>query len=335
MKTRRQLLVALGAGLLAVPLSALAQPKGKVWRVGVLATRNRPEKPQDWETFEKGWAQFPRRLKELGYVEGTSLVIEWRYAAGDYSRLPGLAAELVGLGLDALVTDGSPGISAAQGATKTIPIVFYGGTDLVASGFVKSLARPGGNTTGVSLLLPDSVGKQLELLNAMVPKLSRLAILTNSSTVSHPTLLALFRKAAEASGIQIVAVAARTSKEIESAVAEAARERAGALLWVVDTFLLQNQRLIAELALRHRLPSMSGTTDYPACGGLMSYGPDRSALMRRLADYVDKVFKGASPGELPVEQPMKLDLIINRTTARTLGLEIPAELLVLAEKVIE
>ena len=330
MKSRRQLLVGLGAALL-LPRSAFAQKPGRVWRVGVMVTTRRPET----QVWERGYGQFPIRLKELGYVEGSNLVIEWRFADGDYTRLPELAAGLASLPVDVLVTDGTPGIRAAQGASKTIPIVFKGGADLVASGFVKSLAHPGGNTTGVSLLLSDSIGKQLELLAAIVPKLTRLAVLTNPSNPAHASLLKTFRETAAASRMQVIHVEARTPKEIGEALSRATLGGAEALIWTVDSFFIQQQAQIADLATKHRLPSMCGVQRYPEVGGLMAFGPDQVALNRRVADYVDKILKGANPGDLPVEQPKKLDLVINRTTAKALGLEIPADLLVQADKVIE
>jgi len=330
-KTRRQLLIGLGSGLLALPLAALAQKPGKVWRIGVLASRRGP----GYSEWERYYVLVQRRLQELGYVEGKNVAFEWRFAAGDYARLPGFAEELVRLNVDIIVTDGSQGIRAAQGATKTIPIVFNGGADLVASGFVKSLARPGGNTTGVSLLLSDTTGKQLEILSRMVPKLSRLAILTNPANQVHVALLKGFRDAAATFGIEVLHFEARTPKEIEDAFPSVVRARAGALIWVVDSFLVQQQSRIAELAAKHRLPSMCGVIEYTEDGGLMGYGPDRRALWRRVAEYVDKILRGASPGEIPVEQPAKLDLAINRRVAKALGLEIPAELLVLADRVIE
>lgn len=330
MKTRRELLVGLGA-ILAAPGSAFAQKPGKVWRVGVAASRRGPGSAE-WDMF---YSQVPRRLRELGWVEGTDLVFEWRFAGGDYARLPELAAELVKANVDLIVTDGSQGIRATQAATKTIPIVFNGGSDLVASGFVKSLSRPGGNTTGVSLLLSDTAGKQVELVLKMVPKISRLAVLTNPGNPAHASLLTGFRNAVGASGPEVVHLDARSPKEIEEAGAQAVREKAGALLWTVDSFFIQQQRQIAQLAAMHRLPSMSGVAEYPEVGGLMGYGPDRRALWRRVAEYVDRILKGSNPGDLPVEQPSKLDLVLNRTTARALGLAIPPELLVQADRIID
>ena len=330
MRTRRSFLLVLGAGVLA-PSRSFSQAAGKVWRIGVLGSRRRPDSIE----ADKVHGQIPRRLRELGYVEGKNLVIEWRFAAGDYERLPALAAELATLPVDVLVTHGTQGIRAAQGATKTIPIVFTGGADLVASGFVTSLAHPGGNTTGITLLLSDTIGKQLELLHRMVPRLSRTAVLFNPSNDAHPSLVQGFRAAAEASGAQIVPVGARTPQEIADAFALAVSEKADALIVVVDSFLIVQHRRIVELAAKHRLPSMTGTLEYPEVGGLMAYGPSTQELWRRVGDYVDRILKGANPGDIPVEQPTKLELVINRKTAKALGLTIPPELMLLADRVIE
>lgn len=331
MKTRREILLALGGGLAAAPLGALAQKRGPVWRIGILASRRGPGS-FEWENF---YNQVPRRLSELGYVEGKDLVFEWRYAAGDYTRLPGFAAEFAKLNVDLIVTDGSQGIRAAQGATKMIPIVFVGGSDVVASGFVKSLSRPGGNTTGVSLLLNDSIGKQVEILTHIVPKLSRLAILENPFNKDvTPQLRRLIQNATAPFRIEVLAVEAQNPQEIEDAFSRAVRERADALLWFVGSFLQQQQSQIAELAAKHRLPAITGVIEYAEVGGLMGYGPDRRALWRRVADYVDKILKGAKPAELPVQQPTKFELVLNLKTAKALGLAIPQALLLRADEVI-
>jgi putative ABC transport system substrate-binding protein len=332
MRTRRELLHSLGGlGLLGATRRLLAETKGKPWRIGVLGSRRRPD---SLET-DVVYGQIPRRLKELGYVEGKDVVFEWRFAAGDYERLPALAAELVKLPVDLLVTHGTPGIRAAQAATRTIPIVFSGGADLVASGFVKSLARPGGNTTGITLLLSDTTGKQLELLSHVTQKPRRLAVIFNPSNDAHPALVETFKKAAEASKGLLIPVAARNPKEVDDGFAMAVRERANAIIVIVDSFLVTQHRRIAELAVSHRLPSMSGSVEFGDAGGLMAYGPSTQEIWRRVADYVDKVLRGANPGELPVEQPTRLELVLNRKAAKTIGVEFPHELLVQADRVIE
>ncbi|HTO86359.1 MAG TPA: ABC transporter substrate-binding protein [Thermoanaerobaculia bacterium] len=326
MKPQRRGIVFLCTALLA-PGGALGQKADRIWRVGCLMTRTRPE-PLD----SSPWGAVPATLAELGYVEGKNLVIEWRFGGGDYTRLPALADELTRMPVDVIVADGTPGTRAAQGATKTIPIVFVGGGDVVADGLVKSLAHPGGNTTGCSLLLSDTAAKQLELLTAWVPKLSSVAVLFN------PAMGSVLKGVVEASRlrrIRLLSFEAKTPAEIETALARAAAEKAEALVWLVDSFLFQQSRQIAELAAKYGLPSMSGYPEYADHGGLMGYGPNRRDLYRKAAGLVSKILKGANPADLPVEQPTRIDLFINVRTAKTLGLTIPPELLLQANKVIE
>ena len=331
MTTRRQLLLALGTAALVSPLGLLAQKQGRVWRIGVLASRRGP----GTDEWEKAYSLVPQRLRELGWVEGTNLAFDWRFAAGDYSLLPGFAAELVNLKVDLIVTEGSQGIRAAQGATRTIPIVFGGGTDLVANGFVKSLARPGGNTTGVTLFFDNIAGKLLELLSLAAPALGRTGVLVNPDSPPCFTQLRNYQAVAPRFKVELVPAEARTVAEIESAIARLAASKCKALIWTTDSLFIQQQRQIAELAARHRLPSVCLVTEYAEVGGLMGYGPDRRALWRRVAEHAGKILDGANPGEIPVEQARKLDLAINRKTARALGLDLPPELLLMADKVIE
>lgn len=331
MTSRRQFLLAAGTGLLAVRLGADAQPAGKVWRIGFLATIARPVSLES----DGGYGQVPRSLKELGYIEGKNLVCEWRFAEGRYELLPDLAAELIRLRVDAIVTDGTPGIRAAQAATTTIPIVFLGGADVVASGFVKSLSRPGGNTTGVSILLSDTLGKQLELLTAVVPGISKLAVLSNPDNDAHPALVRTLRDVALKSRIQVTSFLTRTPDEITNSIAAASEAGCQALIYIVDSFFTAQRFRIAEQSLRHRLPSMSGYPLYAESGGLLCYGPNRTEGFRTVARLLDKIFRGANPGDLPVEQPTKLELVVNRKTAKALGITIPPEVLLLADKVIE
>ncbi len=327
--TRRKLLIALGAGLLAAPLVSLAQQQGKVWRVGFLAARHVDSLDSDM------FSAFPRGMRELGYVEGKNLMIEWRSAEGKYERLPELAVKLVQLKVDVIVAAGAPAISAAQKATTTIPIVMGTSGDPVGTGFVKSLARPGGNITGLSDISSDLGAKLLDLLRSTVPRLSHVAVLTNPGNSSHATILMSIQAGARSAGAKILHLAARTSQEIENAFSIMVRENARALIATADPFFNVQTRQIAELAAKHRLPSISGFLPYVEAGGLMSYGPDFSDNFRRAAVYVDKIFKGAKPGDLPVEQPIKFELLINRKTAKMLGLTIPQSLLISADKVIE
>jgi len=322
------------AGLaLAISLSAAgaaAQTAGRPRRIGFLGSRARPE-PLESDPY----SEVPKTLRELGYVEGRDFVMEWRFAAGDYGRLPSLAQELAALPVDVIVADGTPGTRAAQAATKSIPILFVGGADVVGDGLVKSLSHPGGNTTGCSMLLADTAAKQFELLHTWVPKVRNVAVLYNPGNPAHEALLKRVIDAAEARQIHAVPLGARTPAEIEKAFPLAVEERSEALIWLTDSFLFQQARQTAELSIRNRLPSVSGYPEYAERGGLMGYGPNRRDLYRRLAGYVDQVLKGANPGDLPVQQPTTLDLYVNRKTARDLGLAIPPEVLVLANKVID
>ena len=330
MNNRRKLIIALGAGALAVSFGAFAQPQGKVWRVGFLAFRGRPD---SLETDPFGG--FTRGMREFGYIEGKNLEIEWRYAESKSERLPGLVAELLQLKVDVIVTVGTPTHRAAQKATTTIPIVMVNMVDPVGSGLVKSLARPGGNITGLSNLLNELAPKHLEMLLTMVPKLSRLAILLNPTNSSHATILKTVQAAAQKSGAKILPVEARTPQEIETAFTMMNKEKAGAVMVLADGLFIQQARQIAELAVKHRLPSIWANRDYVEAGGLMSYESNRAEQFRRTATYVDKILKGAKPGDLPVEQPMKFELVINGKTAKALGLKIPQSLLISADKVIE
>ena len=332
MNNRRKLVIALGAGALASPFGSFAQQQGKVWRVGILFPGSR-QSLQDAgrdQLFQQG-------MRELGYVEGKNLLLEWRFADGNATRLPALAAELVALKADALLTQANPATSALQAATTTIPIVFLGVGNPVSGGYVKSLAKPGGNITGLSNISAELGSKHLEMLLSMAPKVSRLAVLMSSSAgASNAMYLESIRAAAPKTGVTtILSFEVRNPQEIENAFARMAREKAGAAIVAPDNLFGQQARQIAELAMKHRLPSITVTGLYPAAGGLMSYGQNLSESWLRLAFYVDKIFKGAKPGELPVEQPTKYELIINGKTAKALGLKIPYPLLLQATKVIE
>jgi putative ABC transport system substrate-binding protein len=320
----------LAPALLAVPLVSLAQLKEKVWRVGVLGAGGRPVSA-DMEN----WGGLVQGLRELGYVEGTNLVIEWRFAEGAYDRVPVFAAELVHVPVDVIVADGSPATRAAQDATRTIPIVFPACADPVADGLVKSLAHPGGNTTGISLLLGDTLAKQMEMLVSIVSGLSLIAVLYNRSNPTSQMLLKRIQDEAARSKLRVLPVGARSEPEIESAFSMMTREHVGAFLWIRDPFFNSRPRQIANLALRHGLPSLGGSRTFPEAGGLMAYAQNGRESLHRAATYIDKIFRGANPGDLPVEQPTKLELVINRKTARALGLTIPPELLIQADKVIE
>jgi putative ABC transport system substrate-binding protein len=330
MNNRRKLLVALGASALIAPLGSFAQQQGKVWRVGFLSGRSRPPS-LDSDRF----GAFPQGMRELGYIEGKNLVIEWRFADGKFERLPAMAAELVQLKVDAIVADSTPTTHTAQKATNSIPIVMGSIGDPIGSGFVKSLSHPGGNITGLSNIASELSPKLLEMLHSMVPKLSRVAILVNPDNSSNTAGLKNVQAAVQRTGVTIRSLDARTPQEIENAFSQMAREKAGALIVMLDPFFNQQVRQIAELAAKNRLPAISGIREYVEAGILMSYGPSFADMYRRVATYVDKILKGAKPADLPVEQPTQFELFINRKTAKALGLTIPQELLLRADKVIE
>jgi putative ABC transport system substrate-binding protein len=330
MNNRRKLLIVLGTGALAAPFGSFAQQQGKVWRVGFLAMRS-PTASNPVNTY----GAFVQGMRELGYVEGKNLIIEWRFAEGQVERLPTLAAELVQLKVDVIVAAGVQPTSAAQKATTTIPIVMGNSIDPVGSGFVASLVRPGGNITGLSNLIGDIGPKHFEMLRSMVPKLSRVAILVNPTNSGHETILKTVQTAAQKSSIKILSVQARNPQEIESAFSTMTQDNAEAVIVANDLLFNQQRRQLAELAAKNRLPSVAAVWEYVEAGGLMSYGPSFVENYRRAATYVDKIFKGAKPGDLPVEQPTKFEMFINRKTAKALGLTIPQSLLISADKIIE
>jgi putative ABC transport system substrate-binding protein len=314
----------------AVPPVSFAQQQGKFWRVGFLTQRRRPD-----SVDSDFIGAFPRGMRELGYVKGKNLVIEWRFADGKFERLPDLAAELVRLKVDVIVSGSSQAISALRKATTTIPIVMATSGDPIGSGFVQNLARPGGNITGLSNLTSDIGSKQLELLLGIVPKLSRVAVLVNPVNPSLGTFVKNVQSAAQGGSVKVLPVEARTAQEIEEAFPTMTQANAKAVIVAVDSLFIQQYRKIAELAAKHRLPSSSTIREYVEAGGLMSYGPNLAEQFRRAATYVDKILKGAKPGDLPVEQITTFELFINGRTAKALGLTIPQSLLLRVDRVIE
>lgn len=326
---RRRLLRALGFWAIAMPFGSFAQQSGKVWRVGFLALR----RPVSLESDQFGG--FAQGMRELGYVEGKNVLIEWRFADGGSERLPVLAAQLIQFKVDVILAAGTQAISAAQKATTSIPIVMAGANDPVGSGFVASLAHPGGNITGLSLLLEDITPKQLEILLVMVPRLSRLAVLANPANASYATLQGNVEAVARKAGVEVLAVQARTPGEIENAFSTMAQKTTGAVIIASDALFTQQIRQIATLADKTRLPVIGPFRQYADAGALMSYGQNFTDHFRRAATYVDKIFKGAKPADLPVEQPTKFELVVNLKTARLLGLSVPHELLLRADQVIE
>jgi len=323
MNNRRKLLVAIGAGALAAPL-AFAQQPAKIPRVGYLVLR---------EAGLQG--KFQQGLRDLGYVEGRNIVVEYRSAGGKEERLPALAAELVGLKVDVLVAPDPPSYTAAIKATKTIPIVIRASGDPVAAGLVASLAHPGGNVTGVFTLYTELNGKRLELLKEAVPGTSRVMVLWNHWSAEAKSSLETVERAARTLGLQLVPVEVRGAGDFEAAFKTAARERANALLVLRAPLIVSNAALIAGLAAKARLPAMYDEAGYTEAGGLMSYGASLPELYRHTATYVDKILKGAKPADLPVEQPTKFEMVVNMKTAKALGIKIPNSILVRADRVIE
>jgi putative ABC transport system substrate-binding protein len=280
---------------------------------------------------------FRQHLRDLGYVEGHNLVIESRYAEGRLERLPDLVAELVQLKVEVIVAGGSPAIHAAQHATRTIPIVMAASGDPVGEGFVASLARPGGNITGLSWLWTELPGKRLEILKETVPQSARVAVLANPVAATYASDMHNLTVAARALGLHLHVVELRHPEEVDSAFAAMTREGADALIVVADALLLSPslRGRIADLAATSRLPAMYSWKFFVEAGGLMSYGPSLPDMWRRAATYVDKILKGAKPADLPVEQPMKFELIINLKAAKALGMTMPPSLLLLADEVIQ
>ena len=325
---RRAFMAVIAGSLLAAPLAAEAQQAAKVPRIGYLGL-NLATSPHLAEAFRQG-------LRDLGYVEGGNVKIEYRDADGKYERLPALAAELVSLKVDLIVTGAFQATLAAKNATKTIPIIMVAVADPVRIGLIASLVRPGGNITGLALFAGTEIfGKHLELLKEAVPNLSRVAVLSNPANPMHVLRLREVEVAGRSLRVQLQILKAQGPEEFDSAFAAMTRERAGALYVVGDPMFVQHRRRFVELAAKSRLPTVYELKDYVEAGGLMSYGPSFLDLFRRAATYVDKILKGARPGDLPVEQPTEFELVINLKTAKALGLTIPQSLLQRADQVIE
>jgi putative ABC transport system substrate-binding protein len=330
---RRLFLGALASGLLAAPLAAAAQPAGKIYRIGILGNvpLTDPGGARLWEAFIQG-------LRDLGYVEGRNLVVEYRSAEGKPERLPALAAELIALKVGVIVAPNTPAALAAKQATRTLPIVFIGAGEPVTSGLVTSLAQPGGNVTGLSVLSTELVGKWLELLQQAVPGVRRVAALWQPGAMDERTEKDMFKGAevaARALGVRLQFVEARGPADFERAFSDMTRASAGALTVRPAPMFISERRRLVDLAAKNRLPAVYAWREFVDAGGLMSYGPTGADLYRRAAAYVDKIMKGANPAELPVEQPTKFDLVINLKTAKALGLTIPPSLLQRADQVIE
>ena len=326
MIARRNLLIALG-GALAAPLASFAQQRpGKLARIGVLDVAS--TRADRAEALRAG-------LRDLGYVEGKNIIVEYRWAQGKYELLPGMAADLLLHKVDVIVAYGTAAIQAAQKATTTVPIVMAATADPIAAGFVKSLPRPGGNITGLTNVNVDVSSKWVELLRVAVPKLSRVAVLVNPAHPNHPEMLKNIQASAKATGASVLPIPAGTESQLEAAYGAMTRERAGAVIVLPDGFLRQHARRIVEFSVKRGLPTMFWTGELADTGGLMSYGQDLTEHYRRAATYVDKILKGAKPQDLPVEQPTKIELVINLKTAKAMGLTISQDLLFRADRVIE
>jgi putative ABC transport system substrate-binding protein len=326
---RREFVGTLAGVLVASPRATEAQQAAKVSRIGYLGL-NRATNPHLLEAFRQG-------LRDLGYVEGRNVVIEYRDAEGKPERLPALAAELVALKVDVLVAQPTVAALAAKQATRTLPIVFPV-AEPVTSGLVTSLARPGGNLTGLSILAPEMASKGLELLKQAVPGVSRVAVLWDPGAFPERTAKDMRKEvkvAARALGVRLQFIEARGPDDFDRAFSEMTRARAGALTVLGGSMLFSERKRLVDLAAKNRLPAVYPWREGVDAGGLMSYGPNVADLFRRAATYVDKILKGAKPGDLPIEQPTKFELVINLKTAKALGLTIPRSLLQRADQVIE
>jgi putative ABC transport system substrate-binding protein len=325
---RRTFLAVLTGGVLAAPLAVEAQQAGKLWRIGLLEVLPEVANVINLGSFRNG-------LRELGYIEDQNFTIEYRSADGKGERFPGLASELVRLKVDMIVTRGTLAALAAKRATGTIPIVMASSGDPVAAGIVTSLAHPGANVTGLSALATDVQGKLLELLREIVPRLAVVAFLFN---MSNPVLHAQWKEAqgaARSVGLRPQLLDVRTDRELESAIDIAARQRAGAVVVGIDPLIQAHLGQVVGTLAKRRLPAISRERGFVDAGGLVSYGVHYADLYRRAAVYIDKILKGAKPADLPVEQPTKVELVVNLKTAKTLGMTIPPSLLLRADEVIQ
>jgi len=324
---RREFITLLG-GTAAWPLAARAQQAGKVHRIGVLETISTTLNVANFYALREG-------LRQLGYAEGQNLVIEYRSADGRDDRFPGLARELLALKVDVIVTRGTPAAKAVKNATSTVPVVMTASGDPVGVGLVTSLARPGGNITGLSAIVGELSPKRLELIREIVPGLARIAVLANTSNDAVRRDWARIETAARSLGVQSQLLDLRESDALGPTFDDASARRADALVVVIDAITQANQQRIVDLAMKHRLPAIYSSREFVDAGGLISYGVSYPDLYRRAATYVDKILKGTKPADLPVVQPTKFELVINLKTAKALGIEVPPSLLALADGVIE
>ena len=324
---RREVITLLGGVAAGWPLVARAQPAGKIYRIGFLGVTSRAEYRGQVDALQTG-------LRQLGYEEGNNVVFEYRWAEGRYDRLLGLAVELVNLKVDVLVAHSTPGARAAKQATSTIPIVVCAVADPVDVGLVASLARPGGNLTGLTFFLAEICAKRVELIKEAIPNLTRVAVIINPGNVSHSIVLELMQQTAAALGVELVPVEVKTHDDIAAAIAGVATRSASALVAIEDPLVISNARQIADFALQNRLP-LIGFKPQAEASALMEYGPDFLDLFYRAATLVDKILKGTSPANLPIERAVKFELIVNLKTAKALGVTVPLTLIASADEVIE
>ena len=327
MNKRRKLIVTIGAGALATPLGSFAQQPAKMYRIGFLSS----ESPSSYRTRVEA---LRAGLHELGYEGGKNLVIEFRWAEGKNDRLPELAAELVRLKVDLIVTHGSILLRAAQNATTTIPIVFATSNDVIGMGFVTSLARPGGNMTGSIFFASELNAKRIELLKEAFPPITRVAVLRNQDSTVVTPMLQMMQTTAQSLKVTLHEFPVRGPHEFDAAFSAMVKQKVGAVVFSEDPMFLANIAALAVLAATRKLPSIGGN-EFVEAGGLMSYGADLLGLYRRAAYYVDKILKGAKPGDIPIEQVSRFELIVNLRTAKALGVAIPQSVLTRATRVIE
>jgi len=324
---RRKLIVALGAGALTVPFASFAQQSGKVWRIGFLGAGSALNTASRIDALRAG-------LRDLGYQEGKNIAFAFRWAEGNNEKLPELAAELVHLNVDVIVSHALPGPLAARRATASIPIVIAVGADPVAAGLATSFARPGGNVTGGTYFSEEISAKRIELLKEVTPRIRQVSVLTMTDTSGMARILQSMESAATARKVGFQRFQVGETHEFDSAFASIVKLRDGGLVIPEDVLLNLNAKAIADLAIRHRLPSV-GSKEFAEAGGMIGYGANPFEMFRRSAYFIDKIFKGSKPADLPFEQATKFDLFANLKTARVLGIKIPQSILVRADKVIE
>ena len=326
MNTRRKLVIAIGAVTLA-PLTSFAQPAARVYRIAFIGSGAA-------SMYANRTDGLREQLRTLGYVEGKNLTVEYAYGTGEYASLTRIAAEAVARNPDLIIASGTPAIRAVQQATKTIPVIMASAGDPIGSGFIQTLARPGGNITGLANMSLDLSAKSYEFLRTIAPKARRIAVLMTNNT-SHLAQFNNMQEAAKGQGLALTAITVTNAQQIDASALQMTREKIDALLIVADALFISERQRIADLAMKRRLPAVYQTSEHVDVGGLLSYGADFRGMTARAAYYADRIFKGAKPAELPVEQPTTFELAVNLKTAKALGLKVPLSILILATRVIE